>query len=96
MPAFPPCDLPGTNIEWLRYFEVAAPLTCLSVLVSSDTHDDALRVEHTHFFSTHNDGGHYHFDTTPKEVHYEGYYNVASHLYRVGRSTAPQKGNSKL
>jgi len=50
MPAFPPCDLPGTNIEWLRYFEVAAPLTCLSVLVSSDTHDDALRVEHTHFF----------------------------------------------
>lgn len=44
-----------------------------------------LRVEHTHCFSDHGEGGHYHYDTTPEEVEYLGYYTVAEHIYRVDR-----------
>jgi len=92
MPGFPPCNLADNpNVEWLKYFEVPAPLTCLSVFVSSDTHNDTLRLEHTHFFSTRDHGGHYHYDTTPVQVYYEGYYNVASLLYRIGKACPPQK-----
>ena len=28
-------------------------------------------------FSRHGDGGHYHYDTTPDEVEYVGYFNLA-------------------
>ena len=28
-------------------------------------------------FSRHGDGGHYHYDTTPDEVEYIGYFNLA-------------------
>ena len=33
-----------------------------------------LRIEHSHGFSKHGDGGHYHYDTTPEEVEYLGYF----------------------
>ncbi|GBO21390.1 Ester hydrolase C11orf54, partial [Araneus ventricosus] len=42
-----------------------------------------MRVEHTHCFSDHGVGGHYHEDTTPEEVEYEGYFNLAETLYRI-------------
>ncbi|GBN58145.1 Ester hydrolase C11orf54 [Araneus ventricosus] len=42
-----------------------------------------LRVEHTHCFSDHGVGGHYHEDTTPEDVEYEGYFNLAETLYRI-------------
>jgi hypothetical protein len=42
-----------------------------------------LRMEHTHCFSDHGDGGHYHFDTTPENVEYEAYFNIAKIIYRV-------------
>ncbi|EGD81676.1 hypothetical protein PTSG_02390 [Salpingoeca rosetta] len=42
-----------------------------------------LRVEHTHCFSQHGQGGHYHYDTTPANVKYVGYFSVAEHIYRV-------------
>jgi len=88
MPGFPSCDVYGSNMPWLKYFEVSAPITCLSVMMSNDSHGDDLRLEHTHFISQHH-GGHYHYDVTPLTVAYEGYFNVASKLYRVGRAYPP-------
>lgn len=61
-----------------------APLVCLSVFHSCDPGYD-LRIEHTHCFSDHNQGGHYHDDTTPAEVEYEAYFNTAEVLYRIDR-----------
>lgn len=42
-----------------------------------------LRVDHTHCFSHHGEGGHYHYDTTPKGVEYVGYFSIAEKIYRV-------------
>ncbi|XP_073937291.1 ester hydrolase C11orf54 homolog isoform X1 [Castor canadensis] len=42
-----------------------------------------LRLEHTHFFSRHGEGGHYHYDTTPDTVEYLGYFTPAHFLYRI-------------
>jgi len=89
MPGFPPCDVFGKDIPWLKFFQVDAPITCLSVLVSNDTYEDGLRLEHTHFFTTRKDGGHYHYDITPEEVEYEGYYAPAQLLYRIARDSKP-------
>ena len=47
-----------------------------------------LRVEHTHCFSMHGQGGHYHYDMTPKEVEYVAYYNVAEKIFRVDAPVA--------
>ena len=44
-----------------------------------------LRVEHTHCFSAHGEGGHYHYDITPDDVDYHGYYTVAEQLVRIDR-----------
>ena len=49
--------------------------------------DFDLRVEHTHCFSDHGEGGHYHYDTTPEEVEYLGYYTLEEKLYRIDRPT---------
>lgn len=73
--------------KWLRFFDMRAPMVCLSVFHSHDPGLD-LRMEHTHCFSDHNEGGHYHADTTPDEVSYEAYFNIAEVLYRIDR---PQK-----
>lgn len=42
-----------------------------------------LRVDHTHCFSAHGEGGHYHYDTTPADVKYVGYYSLAESIWRV-------------
>ena len=68
--------------NWLKFYEMNSPLTCLSVFHSYDPGYD-LRMEHTHCFSEHGEGGHYHYDVTPDHVEYEGYFNVAKQLYRV-------------
>lgn len=72
--------------EWLKFYEVEAPLVCLSTFHSHDP-GLALRMEHTHCFSGDGsgggNGGHYHFDTTPEEVEYEAYFNTARVIYRV-------------
>jgi len=44
-----------------------------------------LRIDHTHCFSHHGEGGHYHYDTTPDEVEYEGIFVLADKLVRVDR-----------
>lgn len=69
---------------WLRFYEMEAPLVCLSLLHSHDPGLD-LRIEHTHCFSDHGEGGHYHCDTTPEDVRYEAWFNVAEVLYRIDR-----------
>lgn len=69
---------------WLRFFDMSSPLVCLSVFHSHDPGLD-LRMSHTHCFSTHGEGGHYHNDTTPNEVEYEAYFNIAKVVYRIDR-----------
>lgn len=44
-----------------------------------------LRVEHTHGFSHHGEGGHYYIDTTPDTVEYLGYFLPAEFVYRIDR-----------
>ncbi|XP_061558369.1 ester hydrolase C11orf54 homolog [Phycodurus eques] len=73
--------------SWLKRFEVNAPLICQSVLVSKDPGLD-LRVEHTHCFSRHGEGGHYYIDTTPESVQYLGYFVPAEFMYRIDRPEA--------
>jgi len=72
--------------EWLNFYEMHAPLVCLSTFVAHDPGLD-LRVEHTHCFSEHNEGGHYHYDTTPEEVEYEGYFVFADSVEHIDRPT---------
>ncbi|KAI2810664.1 hypothetical protein BLOT_001827 [Blomia tropicalis] len=72
--------------NWLRFFEMDAPLVCLSVFHSHDPDMD-LRIEHTHCFSDHNQGGHYHYDTTPKDVTYLAYFNLAESIVRIDAPT---------
>ncbi|UJR25060.1 hypothetical protein I4U23_006420 [Adineta vaga] len=60
--------------QWLKFYDMHAPLNCLSVLLTEDINNAGFRLEHSHFFSDHGQSGHYHFDITPKEVHYHGYF----------------------
>ncbi|XP_071376938.1 ester hydrolase C11orf54 homolog isoform X1 [Centroberyx affinis] len=79
-----PLDTNDKVNNWLQHFEVSAPLICQSVLVSRDPGLD-LRVEHTHCFSHHGEGGHYYIDTTPDSVEYLGYFMPAEFVYRIDR-----------
>jgi len=40
-------------------------------------------MEHFHCFSEHGDGGHFHYDVTPTEAEYIGYFNIAQYMFRV-------------
>ncbi|CEM27452.1 unnamed protein product [Vitrella brassicaformis CCMP3155] len=70
--------------NWLNYFEVPAPMTFMFVSTSIDPGMD-LRTVHTHGWHEGKYGGHYHNDTTPDEVSYEVYVNVAECIYRIDR-----------
>ncbi|TKC47919.1 hypothetical protein EI555_012961 [Monodon monoceros] len=72
--------------KWLRFYEMKAPLVCLPVFISRDPGFD-LRLEHTHCFSHHGEGGHYHYDNTPDIVEYLGYFLPAEFLYRIDQPT---------
>ncbi|KAJ3588960.1 hypothetical protein NHX12_009812 [Muraenolepis orangiensis] len=76
--------------HWLKHYEIKAPIICLSVLVSRDPGLD-LRMEHTHCFSDHGEGGHYYIDTTPDTVEYLGYFLPAEYVYRIDR---PQESHA--
>ncbi|XP_065833200.1 ester hydrolase C11orf54-like [Oscarella lobularis] len=86
MPAFSkvPLQTDKDVADWLRFYEMKSQLVCLSVFISHDPDLD-LRLEHTHCFSDHGEGGHYHWDTTPEEVKYIGYFVPAQDVYRLGR-----------
>jgi len=79
-------DGPEVN-EWLEFFEFDSNATFLSVLVSQDPSINQsmnLRLEHTHFYNEKTkQGGHYHHDTTPETVIYEGYFTFADSIYRI-------------
>ncbi|XP_037092585.1 ester hydrolase C11orf54 homolog [Pollicipes pollicipes] len=79
------CDSEVAN--WLQFYEVSSPLVCLTSFLSSDPGLD-FRLEHTHCFSAHGEGGHYHCDTTADKVHYRAYLNLAERAYRVDAPAA--------
>ncbi|XP_068936328.1 ester hydrolase C11orf54 homolog isoform X6 [Petaurus breviceps papuanus] len=85
-PEFSSCPLTSDEDvnNWLHFFEIEAPLVCQPVFVSQDPGFD-LRLEHTHCFSHHGVGGHYHYDTTPDAVEYLGYFLPAEVLYRIDK-----------
>jgi len=86
MPDFSPCPL-NTDKEvenWLKFYEVSAPLTVLSTMVVNDPGLD-LRPEHSHGWGPEGQGGHYHGDTTPQEVEYSGFFNLPEVVFRVDR-----------
>uniref|UniRef100_A0A6B2LBM0 DUF1907 domain-containing protein n=1 Tax=Arcella intermedia TaxID=1963864 RepID=A0A6B2LBM0_9EUKA len=89
MPGFPSCDVFGKDIPWLKFYQVEAPVTCYSVLMNRDLHNDEARLEHTHFVSERNDAGHYHYDVTPDTVEYDAYYALAQHFYRLDKAKKP-------
>ena len=68
---------------WLHFYHAHAPLICLcGSCVSHDPGLD-LRVEHTHVFSSHGEGGHYHYDVTPEDAQYTGYFVLAEQIFRI-------------
>lgn len=69
--------------KWLKFFDMKAPMVFMSVFVSRDPGLD-FRLEHSHGYSD-TEGGHYHFDITPDEVEYEGYFNIADFIYRIDK-----------
>lgn len=70
--------------NWLTFHEHSAPLIAVGTFVTSEADMD-LRLQHFHSFSKHNQGGHYHYDTTPDTVEYEGYFNVGSRIVRIDK-----------
>lgn len=72
--------------NWLKFFNMPAPLINVGTFVTNEADLD-LRLQHFHSFSKHGHGGHYHYDTTPEVVEYEGYFNVASEIVRIDRPT---------
>ena len=76
--------------DFLQFYEPVGPkLQCYTVLWTGDPMGGELNLresgEHTHFHSYEhkNDAGHYHFDVTPDEIEYEGYFNTAQEVHRV-------------
>merc|ERR1712126_702991 len=86
MPDFSPCPINSDEEvnKWLKFYNIDSPFTVLSTFISRDPGLD-LRVEHSHGWGGEGAGGHYHYDTTPEEVEYLGYYNLAEFCYRVDR-----------
>ena len=76
--------------DFLQFYEPIGPeLQGYSVLWTGDPTGGDLNLresgEHTHFhsYTKENIAGHYHFDVTPKEIEYEGYFNTAEEVHRV-------------
>nr|XP_002131943.1 ester hydrolase C11orf54 homolog [Ciona intestinalis] len=87
MPDFSETPLTSDNDvnNWLKFYEVTSPFMCLSTFITEDCGLD-LRVEHTHGYNANSGvGGHYHYDVTPDEVEYIGYFTPAEFIYRVDR-----------
>jgi len=89
MPDFSPCPIESDEAvnKWLKFYEVNSPFTVLSTFISRDPGLD-LRVEHSHGWGDDGSGGHYHYDTTPADVEYIGYYSIAEYIYRVDKPVA--------
>ncbi|MDE0063350.1 MAG: DUF1907 domain-containing protein [Gammaproteobacteria bacterium] len=78
--------------DFLQFYEHMGPdLLCFSTLWTGDPTGGDLHLrpsgEHTHFFHVDDaaqQGGHYHGDITPGEVHYLGFFNLAERILRFG------------
>ncbi|XP_018574995.1 ester hydrolase C11orf54 homolog isoform X2 [Anoplophora glabripennis] len=73
--------------NWLKFYNMSAPLVALGTLVNGDGGLD-LRVQHFHSFSHHGEAGHYHYDTTPETVEYLGYFITGDEIYRIDKPVA--------
>jgi hypothetical protein len=76
--------------DFLQFYEPVGPeLQGYCVLWTGDPTGGNLNLresgEHTHFhsYTKENVAGHYHFDVTPEEIEYEGYFNTAEDVHRV-------------
>ena len=76
--------------DFLQFYDSVGPeLQGYCVLWTGDPTGGDLNLresgEHTHFHSYTKDNiaGHYHFDVTPEEIEYEGYFNTAEEVHRV-------------
>jgi hypothetical protein len=76
--------------DFLQFYEPVGPeLQSYCVLWTGDPTGGNLNLresgEHTHFhsYTKENIAGHYHFDVTPEEIEYEGYFNTATEVHRV-------------
>jgi len=86
--------IPGPEVhDWLKFYECDPGMTTLMTLLTGDpskTNGNPgmnLRVEHAHFYNEDlNQGGHYHYDTTPDEVEYLAYLTPAHHVYRIANA----------
>eukprot|EP01117_Protostelium_nocturnum_P014620 TRINITY_DN5582_c0_g1_i4.p1 TRINITY_DN5582_c0_g1~~TRINITY_DN5582_c0_g1_i4.p1 ORF type:complete len:324 (-),score=111.65 TRINITY_DN5582_c0_g1_i4:38-1009(-) len=85
MPDFTKSDMLSNEVvnEWLKFYEMKGPLNCTSIFFNGDVNNLGFRQEHTHFWSKHGDGGHYHKDITPEEVEYEGYFMYCHKAFRI-------------
>ncbi len=77
--------------DFLQFYEHMGPdLLCFAVFWTGDPTGGRLHLresgEHTHFFHMGdlNQAGHYHYDVSPEQIRYTGYFNVAEELVRVG------------
>lgn len=75
---------------WLNFFDMSATLIAVGTMVTNECDLD-LRLQHFHSFSKHGEGGHYHIDTTPDIVEYEGYFNVGEKIVRVDKPVNTHK-----
>lgn len=69
--------------KWLAFYEMPAVLNAVGTLVTQEMDVD-LRLQHFHSFSD-KWAGHYHYDTTPDIVEYEGYFNIGEKVVRVDK-----------
>lgn len=75
--------------SWLTWHNMTAPLIGVGTFTTVSLENvDLQRLEHFHMTSNHGQGGHYHYDTTPDTVEYEGYFVVAERIIRIDRSSA--------
>jgi len=86
----PITDDEGVN-NWLKFYEMSAPLIAVGTFTSNNGGNLDLRVQHFHSFGTHGEAGHYHYDTTPDTVEYLGFFNVAHEVVRVDKPVAGHK-----
>ena len=83
--AFRSSDMASVNT---LYTSVKLNLSYFSSIIFFFSQGLDLRIEHFHCFSDHGEGGHYHYDVTPDDVHYTGFFSLAEKLYRIDRPLA--------
>lgn len=87
-------DFPGKTMvdgpevdQWLRYMQLHSheETTFMATVLGGKLPEQLhLRPEHVHFFNeTLRQGGHFHYDLSPDEVDYTGYFHPAQWIYRI-------------